>query len=79
MKNTHVQTLLSAVLKSGPEHDIIFEREYLQMKDKGIVALDWAKIPHNKRKSSRRTSSISLQGKTKRTNSSSDKKENNLR
>ncbi|ESO84671.1 hypothetical protein LOTGIDRAFT_131783 [Lottia gigantea] len=38
MRNCHVQTILSAIL---PRPDVNFDREYLQMRDKGIVALDW--------------------------------------
>ena len=37
-QNAHVQTILPAVL---PRARVSFEREFLQMKDRGIVALDW--------------------------------------
>lgn len=38
LSNAHVQTVLPFIL---PYDEIEFEREYLQMKDKGVVALDW--------------------------------------
>ena len=38
LSNNHVQTILSAIL---PVADVTFDREYLQMRDKGVVALDW--------------------------------------
>ncbi|XP_055863157.1 protein ABHD15-like isoform X2 [Biomphalaria glabrata] len=36
--NRHFQTLLPYIL---PKPEVTFEREYLQMHDKGVVALDW--------------------------------------
>ncbi|XP_012935130.1 protein ABHD15 [Aplysia californica] len=48
----HVQTLLPAIL---PKPDVTFEREYLQMRDKGVVALDWVVCPQAKPKKRRAT------------------------
>ncbi|XP_052797909.1 protein ABHD15-like [Mya arenaria] len=39
LRNAHVQTLLSFILSNTSTK---FDREYLQMRDRGIVALDWA-------------------------------------
>ncbi|XP_031574855.1 protein ABHD15-like [Actinia tenebrosa] len=39
--NAHLQTLLPWIL---PQSEIEFSREYLQMADKGIIALDWAVV-----------------------------------
>lgn len=38
LRNAHVQTILPYIL---PGEQIEFDREYLQMKDRGVVALDW--------------------------------------
>lgn len=38
LSNAHAQTVLPFIL---PYEEIEYEREYLQMKDKGVVALDW--------------------------------------
>lgn len=38
LRNRHVQTILSCV---RPQTSVHFEREYLQLSDKGVVALDW--------------------------------------
>ncbi|XP_064647423.1 protein ABHD15-like isoform X2 [Lineus longissimus] len=38
LRNRHIQTLLSLVIR--PIH-CRFDRTYLQMKDKGVIALDW--------------------------------------
>ncbi|XP_050407978.2 protein ABHD15 [Patella vulgata] len=38
LRNAHVQTILAAIM---PKTEVNFDREYLQMRDKGIVALDW--------------------------------------
>ncbi|OWF38793.1 protein ABHD15-like [Mizuhopecten yessoensis] len=38
LKNRHVQTFLGCV---RPQSIVHFEREYLQLSDKGVVALDW--------------------------------------
>ncbi len=45
--NRHVQTFLAFVF-SRADDDVRFEREYLQMKDKGVVALDWAVMDTSK-------------------------------
>jgi len=39
--NAHLQSLLPWIL---PQTEIEFSREYLQMADKGIIALDWAVV-----------------------------------
>ncbi|CAL1534850.1 unnamed protein product [Lymnaea stagnalis] len=41
----HVQTVLPVIL---PKPDVTYEREYLQMRDKGVVAMDWVVHPHVK-------------------------------
>ncbi|XP_046582987.1 protein ABHD15-like [Haliotis rubra] len=38
IRNPHVQSVLAAIC---PSFDVNFDREYLQMRDKGVVALDW--------------------------------------
>ncbi|XP_060081240.1 protein ABHD15-like [Ylistrum balloti] len=38
MKNRHVQTILGSI---RPQCIVHYEREYLQLSDKGVVALDW--------------------------------------
>ncbi len=51
-RNGHVQTLMWKLL---PHEQIEFQREYIEMKDKGIVALDWVNLPkHNKNTFARR-------------------------
>lgn len=50
----HIQTIVAALLPRGDgSSDVCFEREYLQMRDKGVVALDWvvSHQPRVKRKS----------------------------
>ncbi|XP_052802331.1 protein ABHD15-like [Mya arenaria] len=48
LRNAHVQTLLSFCL---PQSSTEFDREYLQMRDKGVVALDWVlHVPVHKKK-----------------------------
>lgn len=37
-KGGHIQTLLPVLL---PKETLVYEREFLQMKDKGVIALDW--------------------------------------
>lgn len=44
--NRHAQTILGALLPRCPE--VVFRREYLQMRDRGLVALDWAELPGHK-------------------------------
>ncbi|XP_052797565.1 protein ABHD15-like [Mya arenaria] len=39
LRNAHIQTILSFILTHTSTE---FEREYLQMRDRGVVALDWA-------------------------------------
>lgn len=38
IQNAHVQTMLGAMLSSAK---VYFDREYLQMTDRGVIALDW--------------------------------------
>ena len=38
IRNKHVQTFLSFLI---PQCIVQFSREYLQLKDRGVVALDW--------------------------------------
>ncbi|KAH9525248.1 Alpha/beta hydrolase domain-containing protein 15 [Bulinus truncatus] len=47
LSSSHVQTILPAIL---PKPDVTYEREYLQMRDKGVIALDWVLHPHVKMK-----------------------------
>lgn len=48
LRNCHIQTLLPWILPQAP---VQFDREYLQLKDKGVVALDWvSNINVHKRK-----------------------------
>lgn len=48
ISNAHVQTILSYVL---PRDEVEFDREYLQMKDRGVIALDWVvQVAFHKRK-----------------------------
>lgn len=48
ISNAHVQTVLPFLL---PYEEIEYEREYLQMKDKGVIALDWVvNVSTHKRK-----------------------------
>lgn len=44
-QNAHVQTFMAAFLP-GPR--VEFDREYLQMKDRGVVALDWVILENHK-------------------------------
>ncbi|GFR80234.1 abhydrolase domain-containing protein 15 [Elysia marginata] len=48
----HLQTWLPIIL---PKPEVTFERQYLQMRDKGVVALDWVVLPHTKTKNKRAT------------------------
>ncbi|KAL8588128.1 hypothetical protein ACOMHN_059502 [Nucella lapillus] len=53
MTSSHVQTVLAACWpRGGDGQEVTFQREYLQMRDKGVVALDWATTvqPRVKRK-----------------------------
>ncbi|CAG5135752.1 unnamed protein product [Candidula unifasciata] len=45
LSSRHIQTVLPVIL---PKPDVTYEREYLQMRDKGVVALDWVISPHVK-------------------------------
>ncbi|KAL5016099.1 hypothetical protein ScPMuIL_005688 [Solemya velum] len=48
LRNRHVQTILPVLL---PTPLVEFDREYILMKDKGVVALDWfVRIKSNRRK-----------------------------
>ena len=48
LRSAHVQTVLPFIM---PAATIEFDREYLQMKDKGVVALDWVvQVATHKRK-----------------------------
>ena len=38
LRNRHVQSIVTYIV---PSNTVEFDREYLQMKDKGVVALDW--------------------------------------
>ncbi|KAK7087371.1 hypothetical protein V1264_021432 [Littorina saxatilis] len=54
LTSSHVQTLAAAILPRGDgSSEVSFQREYLQMRDKGVVALDWVQSvePRVKRKS----------------------------
>ncbi|KAK7499063.1 hypothetical protein BaRGS_00009610 [Batillaria attramentaria] len=47
LRSGHVQTLAAALLpRADGSSDVCFEREYLQMRDKGVVALDWVMSVH---------------------------------
>ncbi|KAK3082633.1 hypothetical protein FSP39_000882 [Pinctada imbricata] len=54
-RNAHVQTFLGIIIWLFDKHAVTFEREYLQLNDKGIVALDWCK---NSKSSIKRNSPI---------------------
>ncbi|GFN85850.1 abhydrolase domain-containing protein 15 [Plakobranchus ocellatus] len=45
LSSRHVQTMLPVIL---PTADVTYEREYLQMRDKGVIALDWVVLPQVK-------------------------------
>ncbi|RUS72639.1 hypothetical protein EGW08_019596, partial [Elysia chlorotica] len=45
LTSRHLQTLLPIIL---PKPEVTFDREYLQMRDKGVVALDWVVLPQSK-------------------------------
>ncbi|KAK3737677.1 hypothetical protein RRG08_066364 [Elysia crispata] len=47
LRSRHLQTMLPIIL---PKPEVTFEREYLQMRDKGVVALDWVVLPQAKTK-----------------------------
>ncbi|XP_060570232.1 protein ABHD15-like [Ruditapes philippinarum] len=48
ISNAHVQTILPFLL---PSEELEYDREYLQMKDRGVVALDWVvQVSIHKRK-----------------------------
>ncbi|KAK0054130.1 abhydrolase domain-containing protein 15 [Biomphalaria pfeifferi] len=47
LASRHVQTILPVIL---PKPEVTYEREYLQMRDKGVIALDWVVHPHVKMK-----------------------------
>ncbi|XP_061197060.1 protein ABHD15-like [Saccostrea echinata] len=51
-RNAHIQSFLGLFIQ---RNNVIYDREYLQLTDKGIVALDWCRIPDNPQK---RTSPI---------------------
>ncbi len=48
MHNCHIQTLLPMFLPCPTIQQVVFQRTYLLMKDRGIVALDWAQNPRDK-------------------------------
>lgn len=52
LSSRHLQTMLPMIL---PKPEVTFERQYLQMRDKGVVALDWVVHPHTKVKNRRAT------------------------
>ena len=61
LQNTHVQTIIPFF--QSLQHTIEFDREYLQMRDRGVIALDWAlNVSVHKRK--RCTIAIILPGIT---------------
>lgn len=48
LRNRHIQTVITYIV---PSSSVEFDREYLQMKDKGVVALDWVvQVSIHKRK-----------------------------
>ncbi|PVD31253.1 hypothetical protein C0Q70_06665 [Pomacea canaliculata] len=53
LRSGHAQTLAASLLPRGDgSAELCFEREYLQMRDKGVVALDWltGSAPKTRRK-----------------------------
>lgn len=58
MRNKHIQTFLPFFI---PQCSVQFKREYLQLKDRGVVALDWVVNLHLHRKK-RRTVLIVIPG-----------------
>ena len=61
LRNKHIQTLLPWILPTNAT--IQFDREYLQLKDKGVVALDWlCSVQLHKRK--KRTIMVIIPGIT---------------
>lgn len=58
IRNKHIQTFLPSLI---PQCTVDFKREYLQLKDRGVVALDWVQNLHLHKKK-RRTILIVIPG-----------------